>query len=527
MSQEIALISNGDFREDACVVTWPKQEQTLQSVKGALKKLGYRWKSYPDFDQKRQHGMITKQCQGAAVFSKIDPETPVIIVLGSWVYAHHVAGPLATHKGPILLLANFDGTYPGLVSLLNHSATFHRLCIDHSRLWTDRFEDDEAFMKRLQTWCQKGKITYNQDHLVDAADLSLTKEAEAFGSDLATTILKEKRILGQLDPGCMGMLNAVINPTKLASIGMPLELLNQSDLLVEMSLVDKRAAQDHLNWLVSRGVTFHWGTDMYEDLVHEQVISQMTMYIAAARYYARYGLAAIGIPYQYGLVRSCPASDLVEGMLNNSDRPAVIDPESGSEINPGRPIIHFNEGDVGAAVPQVIMHDIYQRKGIAAETTLHDVRWGREVDGRFVWVFLISGGAPPAHFGGWDKTHVYRQPKSYFPLGGGTCSGISKPSVITWARFYEHYGEIGMDCGTGEVVELPDREVQERLDATNPEWPIANVVIPGCGRDELMSSHMSNHIIIGYGDILQETIATCRSLGIPTRVAGDVKESLR
>ena len=41
-----------------------------------------------------------------------------------------------------------------------------------------------------------------------------------------------------------------------------------------------------------------------------------------------------------------------------------------------------------------------------------------------------------------------------------------------------------------------------------------------------MATHMSNHIIIGYGDILQELLATCMNLGIPTRVAGDVVNTL-
>ena len=66
-----------------------------------------------------------------------------------------------------------------------------------------------------------------------------------------------------------------------------------------------------------------------------------------------------------------------------------------------------------------------------------------------------------------------------------------------------------------------------RRESTNKEWPIANVYIPGYGRDQLMASHMSNHIIVGYGDILQELIAACRHLDIPTRVAGDVKDTLR
>jgi L-fucose isomerase-like protein len=107
----------------------------------------------------------------------------------------------------------------------------------------------------------------------------------------------------------------------------------------------------------------------------------------------------------------------------------------------------------------------------------------------------------------------------YFPLGGGTCSGISKPGTITWARFYERFGEIGMDCGIGEVVSLPEEEVNERLEKTTAEWPIANVYLPGCGRDQLMAAHMSNHIVIGYGDILQELVSTCQHLNIATRVA--------
>jgi L-fucose isomerase-like protein len=172
------------------------------------------------------------------------------------------------------------------------------------------------------------------------------------------------------------------------------------------------------------------------------------------------------------------------------------------------------------------MHDIYARKGLPPETTLHDIRWGREYEGKFIWVFEISGGAPPAHFGGWSKAKVYRQPRMYFPLGGGTCSGVCKPGVITWARFYEQFGEIGMDCGTGKVVELPEKETRDRLERTTAEWPIANAYIPGYGRNQCMATHMSNHITMGYGDILQELVATCVNLGIPTRVAGDVKDTL-
>lgn len=520
---KVYLISNGDFRDSACQVCWPMQEQTLKAVQRAFQKIGVSTEVATRYDAKRKHGFLTRQCEGIQVFANIPADAPVAIVLSVWAYAHHVSGPLQTHKGPILLIGNFDGTWPGLVALLNHAGTLARLNVPHSRLWTETFDKDANFLKKLETWVRTGKVDHDTSHITDAAALTLPPHALRFGKTLAEQIRRERRILGQLDPGCMGMLNAVMDPAKVGACGLPIEYLNQSDLLAEMDLVDDEEAQAYLDWLIRKGCHFHWGTNGFSDLVHEQVLEQMRMYAAAVRFVERYGLAAIGIPYQLGLVRQCPASDLVEGMLNNTDRPTVRSYETGKPIRKGLPIPHFNEGDLGAGIPQLLMYEIYQKKNMPAETTLHDVRWGREWEGKFVWVFEISGGAPPAHFGGWKNTHVYRQPPMYFPLGGGTCSGVSKPGTITWARCYESFGRLGMDCGIGEVVAMPEAEVQDRLNRTTPVWPIANVHIPGYDRDPMMSTHMSNHIVIGYGDILDEFIALCMHLGISTRVAGDVR----
>lgn len=521
---KVVLISNGDFREAVGVTCWPRQEETLRQVEEALasfKVNSFRGNPYkPD----RKHGFINTQAEACEIFSRLESDTPVIVVLSSWVWAHHLASSLKLHKGPVLLLANFDGTWPGLVALLNHSATYERMGIGHSRLWTDSFLKDQKFLDNLRTWLETGRIAYSTDHLTDLEELTVPAEARSAGVDASGDILSRKRILGQMDPGCMGMLNAVISPDKLAEIGMPVEYLNQSDLLSEMGLVTEAEAAAALTWLEEKGARFHWGSVEEMHLTRKQVITQMKMYLAAGRIHSRYGLAAIGIPYQYGLVRATAASDLPEGMLNNSDRPPIIDFETRSPVNPDRPIVHFNEGDIGSGVPQVLMHDLLTRKGMAPETTLHDVRWGIEHDGRFIWAFEISGGAPPAHFGGWHRTSVYRQTPMYFPKGGGTCSGVSRPGTITWARFYESFGEIGMDIGTGEVVSLPDEVLGRVRAATSEEWPIATVHIPGYGRDELMSTHRSNHITVCYGNIAAELAAAADGLGIPVKIAGEARE---
>ena len=54
------------------------------------------------------------------------------------------------------------------------------------------------------------------------------------------------------------------------------------------------------------------------------MLQQCKMYIAAVRIADEFGCATIGIQYQQGLKDLCPASDLVEGTLNNADRPPVV-----------------------------------------------------------------------------------------------------------------------------------------------------------------------------------------------------------
>ena len=57
------------------------------------------------------------------------------------------------------------------------------------------------------------------------------------------------------------------------------------------------------------------------------------------------------------------------------------------------------------------------------------MRWGEHYHGNgvndYVWVFLISGAVPPAHFiGGYAGATSERQPPMYFRLGGGTLKGV-------------------------------------------------------------------------------------------------------
>jgi L-fucose isomerase-like protein len=160
------------------------------------------------------------------------------------------------------------------------------------------------------------------------------------------------------------------------------------------------------------------------------------------------------------------------------------------------------------------------------------VRWG-DADrsgtvNDYVWVFEISGAAPPAHFiGGWGGAEGFRQPAMYFPNGGSTLRGISKPGEIVWSRVYVEDGALQMDIGRGGVVELPREETERRWESTTREWPIMHAVLYGVSRDQLMARHKANHIQVFYGNdaaaadlALQTKAAMATSLGIKTFVCG-------
>ncbi len=92
---------------------------------------------------------------------------------------------------------------------------------------------------------------------------------------------------------------------------------------------------------------------------------------------------------------------MVEGLLNNVDRPPAHDPE-GALLFPNEALPHFNEVDECAGFDGLLTYRLWRELGFAPENTLHDLRWGRHFTGNgvddYVWVFLISGAAPPAHF---------------------------------------------------------------------------------------------------------------------------------
>jgi hypothetical protein len=530
------LIANGDLRLSANQKCWPEQEKMEATLARAFAAEGWKIVRAHPYDRTRKHGFIDSQKMGVEVFRGIDPQAPLVVAESVWQYSQHLLPGLFTHRGPILTVANWSGTWPGLVGMLNLNGSLTKMGVIYSTIWSENFTD-AYFKSGLQQWLSEGVITHDQSHVRDLALLKLPQADEALGQRVARELKGQKAIMGVFDEGCMGMHNAIVPDELLNPVGLFKERLSQSSLYAAMLQVTDAEARDVLAWLQKKGMRFCWGKDEETELTQAQTLEQCKMYIATVRIADEFGCEAIGIQYQQGLKDLTPASDLVEGLLNNVDRPQVKNLRTGEVIRNGEAIPHFNEVDECAGLDGLITNRLWRELGFAPENTLHDLRWGQHYKSNglnaYVWVFLISGAVPPAHFtGGYAGASSERQPAMYFRLGGGTIKGVSKPGHIVWSRVFVMGGKLHCDIGVASVVELPAKETERRWRETTPQWPIMHAVLNGVSRDQMMARHKSNHIQVVYAPNEKQAHRAARikgamlsELGLEVHLCGDVKLS--
>ena len=531
-TDEVYLIASGDSRTISNQQGWAAQADMEEALASALSKQGWRVRRGHSYDPDKQHGFIDSQKMGMEVFRTIPAHAPLIVAEGVWQYSHHVLSGLLTHQGPILTLANWSGTWPGLVGMLNLNGCLTKANVTYSTLWSEQFDDD-FFLTKLSEWLATGNIQPDQPHVRRFESVTISGEEEQQGRRFAHRWREQKAIMGVFDEGCMGMYNAIIPDELLHPTGVFKERLSQASLYAAMQQVGDSEARSVLDWLLRKGVQFAWNEEP-DGLTRAQSLEQCKMYIAALRIADAFGCDTIGIQYQLGLTNLTVASDLAEGLLNNQDRPPVTSAE-GRELYAGEALPHFNEVDECAGLDALVTYRLWRELGMEAETTLHDLRWGQtvEVKGQkqFVWVLLISGAAPPAHFiNGYRGASSERQPPVYFQQGGGSLKGVSKPGYIVWSRIYVMGGALHCDLGVGEVVKLSNEETQRRWQETTPEWPIMHAVLKGVTRDQMMGRHKANHIQVVYAPREAASHQACRikavalhELGIKVHFCGEVE----
>ena len=507
-------------------------------------------RAHDEVDPDTGHCFIETQAQGRDVFARIPKDAPLIMAEAVWQYSNHVAYNLWEHDGPILIASNFDGAWPGLVGALGLEACLSKRKFSdkqagHSILWSSEEFKDKLAVVKLESWLGKGKIEHDTSHVHEFKEKNFKKQsgAIAFGEKAADNFRSMPRIIGLYDPLCMGMINAAFDELDMVGAGVQIRRLNQSDLWARMQDVPRREAMSYMKWLVDRGFKLEIGSNPFTEITEKAVEDSGRMYAAMVRHAAEENLDGLGIAYQLGLAKVCAASDVVEAMLNSSDRPPVE--YRGKLVMPGEPIMCANEADMGCAVDQTLSKVLYKSSGLEPkvwETTQHDVRWGDHFSGRvqfggrkldaesFIWAFELSGNTPAGHMArGWADMEAVRQPYEFFTEGGICTKGLARDGELVWSRVYIDEGVLSIDLGRGGAVTLPPEESTRRWKATTEEWPLMHAILYGVSRDQLMARHKSNHITVSYApdsdsalEIMVAKASMAAALGYRVFICGDV-----
>src|SRR3989475_8140600 len=178
--KQVYLMSNGDLRLSANQKCWPEQAKMEAILTKALKAEGWTAVRAHPFDEQKRHGFIDSQKMGMEVFRKLDPNALLIVAECVWQYSHHLLHGLFTHRGPILTVANWSGTWPGLVGMLNLNGSMTKAGIRYSSLWSEDFKDD-YFKSCLRQWLNEGTVSHDQSHVRDLGLLRLPAEDEQIG----------------------------------------------------------------------------------------------------------------------------------------------------------------------------------------------------------------------------------------------------------------------------------------------------------------------------------------------------------
>ncbi len=566
MSSRIALFWPGDYRPRPNEQALPSITAATGQLERALDRLGRR--------HYRVDGFLTRPHEAIEKLGPIDD--PLIGVCVHWFYGPHTTDGVVGKDSPLLLASNFSGQWPGLVGLLNTGACLESVGRDFSRIWTDapEWSADEAFMARLDEWCRSGRIVYPPGAMRDRVDVS--SSAAAAGRAVADEIRRRRVLALMLGDTSMGMINGYFGPRLLNPIGFTEHKVDQAWIIDRGRRIAESRIDAALAFVRAQGVAFHWrgagcpasiaadGADFDENATREQLRDYLTVLDLAREFQAD----CIGWQYQLGLLPLRPPSDFAEGLLNSACRPE----------SSGEPIITSTEADQGNLVPMELLKRVLRRKGLHPAVMFHDVRWGGQHDGRFVWVLLNSGSCGAFAFNhdpdSLRGVHSYRQPSGYFPVPGGTFAGESLPGKITWARAWiraaraatpapagaggtvaphppggtgvapaepstrnaggaaaSHAAggggdlpapravttELVMDIGRGEVVTLPPAKRDAWWEGTTRQWPFMAADL-GVDRDTLMAHYMSNHVAVAYGDVFEELVSLSRELGFAVRV---------
>ena len=261
----------------------------------------------------------------------------------------------------------------------------------------ERRLQDDFFLDGLRRWLDGELLASSTiSHVRRCSDLNCPKSAEQTGSRTRAAAASEQGDHGRLRRGLHGHVQRHHSRRIPASDGRVQGAAQPVDAVRRHAarFGGAKRRRSATGW-TQKGLRFNIGHDPATELTEAQILDQCRMYIAALRLADEFGCDDHRHSVSAGAERSGarigsgrrPAEQLSTGLPFGSTDASLYAGQCAAALQRGRRVR-------GARRPGD-QPGLAASSGFAPENTLHDVRYGEEYNGEFVWVFEISGAAPP------------------------------------------------------------------------------------------------------------------------------------
>ena len=390
----------------------------------------------------------------------------VIFSYGVFSFPNFSAVAANNISKPILLAANLNPDWPGMVAMLASGGALHHLGIEHFRVAGDVKE--KAVLDKILTFCRCAKVVSRLN-----------------GSTY-----------GLVGGRSLGMYSATVSMQHWQDkFGIDIEHIDQSEIVRIAETIPDSQVEKAFKWLND-----NIGKIVYDGnrLTEEKLKTQIRHYEATKKIATDRNLDFIGVKCHYEMSRNYCTQCLSAAFIN--------DPYDWD--GPKDPMVFACEADSDAALTMQILKLL-----TGSPVAFMDVR---HYDPDYkVMVFCNCGSQSTYYAGLSDNPKENLKNVTLYPCleiysgGGAHVNFMTKAGVATIARLNRYRDDYRMTIIPVEFVEVP----KEKMAETTKEWPHVFAKLPFDYRI-FLEKFDSNHCHGVYGDHTEELKIICKMLGI-------------
>jgi L-fucose isomerase len=396
----------------------------------------------------------------------------IIFSYGVFSFPNFSAIAARNCRCPILLAANLNPDWPGMVAMLAGGGALNHLGIKHFRVAGD-IKDPKVLEKVLQ-FCRCAKVVSGLNG----------------------------KTYGLVGGRSLGMYSSTVDmQTWQKMFGVDIEHIDESEILRLADTISDQKVEFAFKWL-----TENVGAIKYDQkqLTPAKLKTQIRHYEATKKLIKEKGLDFLGVKCHYDLSRNYCTQCLSAAFCN--------DPYDWD--GPKEPVVFACEADSDAALTMEILKELTEGPVIFMDVRHYDAEYD-------VMVFCNCGSQSTYYANKSLNPKENLKNVTFYPAldiysgGGAHVNLMTKAGKATIARLNRTEGKYRLTMTLAELVELP----REKMKETTEEWPHVFAKLP-FDHELFIQQFDANHCHGVYGDHIEDLKTICSMLGIDVQILG-------